>query len=127
MYFAEIVADYQAKNEYLIFYQDDVVTCIERTLNHTMIKPDFAHMRYMGISMVGFEKCNHWVHEERRHGSFFQLWDRVSDREIMRADFVRYDTDDQESWTFWEMDVAAQDPDVFVIPDALQAVCNQER
>jgi hypothetical protein len=52
-----------------------------------MPDPSFANFNYLGNSVVMYDNAYHWQFIDPQ-GNTFQLWDRQSDREIIRIDFV---------------------------------------
>jgi hypothetical protein len=85
-YIATIIKDHSNDVETAIFYQQDDVTCITGPINGTMPNPDFSSFKYIGVSIVDYEKAYHFIADDPSRHAFFQLFSKVSDGDIYRID-----------------------------------------
>ena len=122
-WWANFIADHSTEVETALFFQQNTAICVQGAINGTLPKPNFTNLKYMGVAIVDYEVVNHWMEEDATHERTFQIFDSPSKGRI-----VRMDIDDRrrgEAWEiFWsELDIGAQDPALFQIPDELKAAC----
>ncbi len=82
-----IINDYNAELQSAVFFQEDVATCIQRSINWTMPDPDFSTFKYMGTSIVGMWKANYFTQQDSR-GDWFNLWSKQDNNEILRINLA---------------------------------------
>jgi len=122
-YFAEIIKNYASQTKYHIYYQEGEVTCLTTPINGSMHYPDLSSFQFAGLSIVGYDTCNHWMLNDQPDQFFFQLWDRTSDRALKRIDVVNEEDRHEETWEFMEMDITSQDSELFVISPLILSIC----
>jgi len=121
---ASRIRDHAETTGYDIFYKEDEVSCFSKTINATMPEPNLSAFYYAGLSIVNYEKCNHWIMNEHSSGLFAQLWDTADTRELRRVDIVNQENGMAETWDFMEVDNGAQDANLFMVPELISNVCN---
>ncbi len=104
-----------------IFMQDDIVTCVLRTVNWTIPEPNFSSFTFVGTSVVGLRVANYFIDEDQR-GDWWNLWTDQQTNKIIRVNVATPDFG-EETWTFHEFDIGAQDSGLFVVPDLVAGNC----
>jgi len=123
MFWIEDLKDYDTQVNTFMAFMFDEVSCFTRPTNGTLIEPDFTQFTWIGLSLVGFRTCNHWILEDSKDGFFFMLWDDSTTRELVRINIVNQNNGFDETWTFMEMNVGAQDQNLFVVPTIIESIC----
>eukprot|EP01089_Gocevia_fonbrunei_P015955 TRINITY_DN482_c0_g1_i2.p1 TRINITY_DN482_c0_g1~~TRINITY_DN482_c0_g1_i2.p1 ORF type:complete len:199 (-),score=33.22 TRINITY_DN482_c0_g1_i2:158-754(-) len=123
-FFTTHIYDHNAHKEYAIYYQDNAVACELRVLNRTIPKPNFADLHYLGLALIDYQAVNHWLHEDREKHISYQIYDDVTSRRIKRIDFDDKQRHEAFVWTFHELDVSRQDPELFKVPSTIAPYCN---
>jgi len=121
MYWIEDVRDYTTTVNTFMAFQMDEVSCFTMPTNGSLPEPNFSSFQYVGLSLVGFRTCDHWIYNSES-GPFFQVWDDSTSGELVRIEIANEGM--SEMWTFMEVNIGAQDPNLFVIPAIIESVCN---
>jgi len=122
-YWASIINNHVTEQQTTLLFQMDDAMCFLGAINGTLPKPDFSRLQFVGVAIVNYEVCNHWIVREPEHQRVFQIYDGSDSGRIIRMDL----DDDRrgESWLiYWsELDIDSQDPDLFAVPDELKGQC----
>jgi len=122
-WFAEIIADHPSGIRYNVFYQNEEVVCYTNAIKKTMFHPNMTVFNYHGKSMVNFRPAYEWIAEDTDAKMTWHLFDDQGTREILRVDAFNHTSEHSEAWTFWEMDVGPQDPNLFILPSLVEKNC----
>jgi len=123
MYFHKVIVDWTKQIEYRIIFHDDSVTCFTNSTHGQMMHPQFANFQYIGPAMIFYDVCNWWAEENQQKGYLMQLWNDATTQEFRRFDFNDYANQFEVTFTFMEMDVGAQDANLWVIDPIIQSIC----
>jgi len=124
-YFRTLIKNATDKVEYevLVDVQNDQTTCFTRASATPILVPNFSNFTYVGKALVGVVVTNLWLDQVRNSTSFYQYFDDATTRTPVRIDGNNQQRGGDFTWTFREVDVGAQDPNLFVLPPALKALC----
>jgi len=103
------------------------VSCSTRVTPAVQINPSFDNFTYSGFTLIDYELTNRWLAANRTRGDIFTYYESADDREPVEFDRVHEETGEEETWHFFEFDAEAQDPDLWVIPEAILVACNGEQ
>merc|ERR1711862_47349 len=120
--FTSTIVDENAKEEYVVLYPPNQVSCWTRAITRPLVNPDFSDFDFVGLSLINYATVNQWVARNATSGNFFSYFEDSSSREPVR--FVMFNTDGHEEvWNFYEFDAGAQDPALFEISSQIKAIC----
>jgi len=124
-YLAEIIIDSKTHQQTDVYYDQESVVCFTHPDNRTFPKPDFSNFDYRGLALIDYNVVLHW--EERvRRDIFLEYFETQVGRNPVQ--FVVHDLRNRrvDTWRFFEFDASPQDPSIFTLPAAIQAVCNSK-
>jgi len=111
---------------YLIFEQPNTALCWYQSINGTVPHPDFSVFSYLGQGNIQFNPAYIWYYNDQSINTTFTYWDNQSSREPLRLDISSNSGRFQETWLFFEFDVATdEDKNLYVIPSQILSTCNQ--
>ena len=121
--FTKILVDENQKEEFVIAYEIDQVSCYERAVTRPLITPDFSDFTYRGSSIINYITVNQWTAVNSTQNELFIYYEDAQTREPVR--FRAFNSEGvEEQWTFYEFDAAAQDPNLFELEDPIASICN---
>jgi len=126
-YFRKLIVDHAKGVEYSILTKGGSVSCSTRVTPAVQINPSFDNFTYSGFTLIDYELTNRWLAANRTRGDIFTYYESADDREPVEFDRVHEETGEEETWHFFEFDAEAQDPDLWVIPEAILVACNGEQ
>jgi len=124
MFFTTTIHNTATKREYFIVHQGSLIECYERASNGSIPHPMFDRARYIGKAVIENNVVDHWIERSPEGRDHLQIFDHVSTGHVVRFDFDDERRDHAVTFHFHEWNVAAQDPNLFVVPSAILAICN---
>jgi hypothetical protein len=121
-YWTTLIADTVAKKEALVVRQGSLTSCFVRPYNRSLPNPNFANARFVGKAEIGYRVVDHWVERSPQGNDIAQIYDRSDNYEIVRIDVDRNGR--ALTVNFHEIDVGPQSPTLWILPDAILAICN---
>jgi len=123
-YFATTLVNSKTQAETFIVYQDDMVECwTNKTSGLELPHPNFARATFAGKALVDYQLCNHWIERHPDGTVSNEIFSLNSNGEVKRIDHHSRRRARSVSFTFMEFDAGTQDPELWVVPDAIKAVC----
>jgi hypothetical protein len=122
LYWTETIVDTVQKREYFVVHQGSLVACYNRPHNRSLPSPNFDRAVFVGKAEIGYRVVNHWVERSPEGRDVHSIYDRVDNGQIVRVDNHREER--AVVFHFHEFDVGTQDSSLFVLPDAIKAICN---
>eukprot|EP01091_Cochliopodium_minus_P020478 TRINITY_DN8977_c0_g1_i1.p1 TRINITY_DN8977_c0_g1~~TRINITY_DN8977_c0_g1_i1.p1 ORF type:complete len:204 (-),score=56.77 TRINITY_DN8977_c0_g1_i1:64-636(-) len=122
-YLAEIIIDGKTQQQTNVFYDRESVVCFKHANNRTFPQPNFSNFEYRGLALIDYNVVLHWG-ERVRGDIFLEYFETQVGRNPVQFNVHDLRRERVDTWRFWEFDAAAQDPSVFTLPQAIQAVCN---
>ncbi|KAH3759415.1 hypothetical protein Pelo_8781 [Pelomyxa schiedti] len=111
--------------EYQLIATIDAVGCTYGDINGTHLpEPVFTNYKYMGKTYVNYVLCYHWNYQDQYMTA--DLWDTADDaQEPVKWIVTNHMPAMSDTMMFSEFDeCAAEDPEIFIIPDTVLAMCN---
>jgi len=124
MYFTTTILNTATMREYFIIHQGSLVECYERASNASIPHPDFKRARYIGKAEIDNVIVDHWIERDHMGRDHLQIFDRADNGYIVRTDWDDGRRGHAVTFQFHEWDVAAQDPNMFVVNPNILAICN---
>jgi len=122
-FLTERILDTKLNKDWFVAYQRDLVTCWVGATNRTLPHPNFNNIRYIGKAEIDHRVVNHWAERSADGRDVHQIFNRADNGELKRID-----REDPRKGTvtfhFHEYDAGVQDPALFVLPDAINKICN---
>jgi len=123
-YYSTRIYDHTKKTETSVYYQEATEVCFIRPFNHSLPRPPFRRIEYVGKAIVNFNAAYHWFERSEDNRFTFQYYDSQDNRKPLRIDF-----DDRQygasTWYFFEFDEARQNPEIFTLPKLILDTCNK--
>jgi len=98
--------------------------CFERATNFTIPHPNFNNARYIGKAELEFNVVDHWIERDRDGRDFLQIFNRVDTGYVVRTDLDERRRAHVVRFEFHEWDASPQDPNLFVLPQQILAICS---
>jgi len=121
-YWTTTILNTNTKREYFIIHQGSLVMCFDRPTNNSIPHPDFGMARYIGKAEYEMNIVDHWIQREGER-DVSQIYDRTDNQYVLRIDFDDRRRGHVVRFDFHEWDVGAQDPNLFVVPAPIMAIC----
>ena len=122
-HFAEVIVDHKSQKQTNVYYDRETVVCFSHTNNRTIPRPNFNDFDFRGLALIDYVVVNHW--EERVRGDIFlEYFEAQTGRYPVQFNVHDLRRQEVHTWRFMEFDAAPQDPSLFTLPPAIQAVCN---
>jgi len=124
-HFSTVIIDWVKQTETSIIFHDESVSCFINTTSGSQYTPNFQQFIYAGPVIVFYETCSWFYYQDPSSQAFFQLWVDVQTNEIVRIDYNNPSQQIEYTVTFMEMNIGAQDQNLFVINPIIQSICIQ--
>jgi len=121
-YWTVSIADTTAKKEWFVVHQGSLIQCFVRPYNRSLPHPNFDRAVFVGKAEINYRVVNHWVERSPDGRDVAQIYDRADNGAI-----VRFDNDNAGrvlTVHFHEINIGTQSPTLWVLPDAVNAICN---
>jgi len=123
-YWTTTILNTMTKREYFIVHQGSLVMCFDRPTNTSIPTPDFANARYIGKAELEMNIVDHWIQRDPNEmRDIIQIYDRSDNQMVLRVDFDDRRRGHVARFEYHEWDVGMQDPNLFVIPAPIMAIC----
>jgi hypothetical protein len=120
-YWTTTIADTITKKEWFVVNQGNLVECYIRPWNRTLPHPNFDRARFRGKAEINNRVVDHWVEVSPEGREVAQVYDTSDGQEIVRIDIEHRGR--ALAVHFHELDVGTQNPSLWVLPDAINAIC----
>ena len=122
-YFAEVIIDHKSQTQTNVYYDRESVVCFKHANNRTIPRPNFDDFEYRGLALIDYNVVLHWA-ERVRGDIFVEYFEAQTGRFPVQFNVHDLRRENVVTWRFMEFDAAPQDPSLFTLPSAINAVCN---